>query len=333
MKSIEVIKNKTWLVSLGCTIFILYPNIAWFFCRYMYDGTTVNFKEFMILFVIRFLYCWVVSWALNRITLKMASISLVRRMVYNLLLALVAFAGYWVLRMPFDVYEAISIPIFQFLVIGLLSSMIGYIYLLYIEQREKDKEIERLQIESLKSRCAALTNQINPHFFFNSLNGVSALVRKSDNSCTLAYIDKLSDIFRYILQSDNKSLVTLNEELAFVEAFRHIMEVRFANKFQIEVDVKAEYRKLRLPVLSLLPLLENVTVHNMIDSEHRMTITISLNDKNELSVTNPIYHKLSAPDTNGTGLQNLENRFRLMLNTEIKIINDGNSFTVVMPLK
>ena len=58
MHSLDIIKRRPWMVSLGCTIFILYPNIAWFFCRYMYDGTTVNFKEFMILFVIRFLYCW-----------------------------------------------------------------------------------------------------------------------------------------------------------------------------------------------------------------------------------------------------------------------------------
>ena len=332
MKSIEVIKNKTWLVSLLCSIFVLYPNIAWFMCSTIFEDKQW-FISFALLFVIRFFYYWLSFWVLIRFTLRRPHLTLPRRVFHNILLALVAFVGYWILSQPFDVYEAISIPIFQFLVIGLLSSMIGYIYLLYIEQREKDKEIERLQIESLKSRCAALTNQINPHFFFNSLNGVSALVRQSDNPRTLAYIDKLSDIFRYILQSDNKSLVTLNEELTFVEAFRHIMEVRFANKFQIEVDVKAEYRNLRLPVLSLLPLLENVTVHNMIDSEHRMTIGISINEKRELIVTNPIYPKLSAPDTNGTGLQNLENRFRLMLNTEIKIINDGKSFTVVMPLK
>ena len=332
MKSLDIIKSKTWLVSLLCSVFVLYPNIAWFMCSTIFEDKQL-FISFVLLFVLRFFYYWLSFWVLIRFTLRRPHLTLPRRVLYNILLGLVAFVGYWILSQPFNLYEAISIPIFQFLVIGLFSSMTGYIYLLYVEQREKDKEIERLQIESLKSRCAALTNQINPHFFFNSLNGVSALVRKSDNPRTLAYIDKLSDIFRYILQSDNKALVSLDEELAFVEAFRHVMEVRFANKFQIEVDVKAEYRNLRLPVLSLLPLLENVTVHNMIDSEHRMTIGISLNDQSELIVTNPIYPKLSAPDTNGTGLQNLENRFRLMLGTEIKVINDGRSFTVVMPLK
>ena len=332
MKSLDIIKSKTWLVSLLCSIFVLYPNIAWFMCSSIFEDKQW-FISFVLLFVIRFFYYWLSFWVLICFTLCRPRLTLPRRVFYNILLALVAFVGYWILSQPFDVYEAISIPIFQFLVIGLFSSMTGYIYLLYVEQREKDKEIERLQIESLKSRCAALTNQINPHFFFNSLNGVSALVRKSDNPRTLAYIDKLSDIFRYILQSDNKALVSLDEELAFVEAFRHVMEVRFANKFQIDVDVRVEYRKLRLPVLSLLPLLENVTVHNMIDSEHRMTIGISVNKEHELIVTNPVYPKLSAPDTNGTGLQNLENRFRLMLGTDVKVANDGKYFTVIMPLK
>lgn len=90
------------------------------------------------------------------------------------------------------------------------------------------------------------------------------------------YVHELSDIFRYILQSDKRGLVTLREELEFIQSFRYVMEVRFANKlvFSIQVD-EAMQDELTLPVLSLLPLVENVTVHNRIDSEHKMEITIS----------------------------------------------------------
>lgn len=332
MKSLDIIKSKTWLVSLICTIFVVYPNAAWFFCGMIYVSAE-QFFEFGILFTFRFVYFWFTFWALIRITLRKKNLHLAKRILYNLTLSMGLFVIFWVLRSPFNVDKAISIPIFQFLVIGLFSSLIGYIYLLYVDQHEKEREIERLQLESLKSRCDALTNQINPHFFFNSLNGISALVRRGNNECTLGYVDKLSDIFRYILQSDKKSLVSLDEELEFVKAFSHVMEVRFANKLQFEIDVKEECRDLRLPVLSLLPLLENVTVHNMIDSEHRMTVRIALDEKGELSVSNPIYPKLSPPDTNGTGLQNLENRFRLMMDKEIRISDNGEVFTVYMPLK
>ena len=125
----------------------------------------------------------------------------------------------------------------------------------------------------------------------------------------------------------------MREELEFIQSFRYVMEVRFANKlvFSIQVD-EAMQDELTLPVLSLLPLVENVTVHNMIDSEHKMEITIRLNEQKELVVSNPIYPKLSPPDTNGTGLRNLESRFTLLMNRQIRIECDENTFRVYLPL-
>jgi LytS/YehU family sensor histidine kinase len=90
---------------------------------------------------------------------------------------------------------------------------------------------------------------------------------------------------------------------------------------------------LKLPVLSLLPLIDNVVVHNTIDSEHKMEVNICLNPQMELSVSNPVFPKITAPDTNGTGLKNLENRFLLLMNKQIRIVNDGTRFTVYLPLK
>lgn len=127
--------------------------------------------------------------------------------------------------------------------------------MLYSRQREKESEIERLRFENLQSRCDALANQINPHFFFNSLNGISSLIRKKDDEKTLMYVHQLSDIFRYILQSDRKGLVSLREELEFMLSFQYVMEVRFANKLTFSVRVEEERKDLlMLPVLSLLPL-------------------------------------------------------------------------------
>ena len=85
----------------------------------------------------------------------------------------------------FNYDRFISIVVFQFIIAGLLGALLGYIHLLYTSQREKEKEIERLRVENLQSRCDALMNQINPHFFFNSLNGVSALVRRGEDERTL----------------------------------------------------------------------------------------------------------------------------------------------------
>lgn len=144
---------------------------------------------------------------------------------------------------------------------------------------------------------------------------------------------EISDIFRYILQSDKRGLVALKEELMFIEAFRHVMEVRFANKLTFTIDIPEDKWNLRIPVLSLLPLVENATVHNIIDSDHRMDIRIELNERMELVVTNPIYPKLTPPDTNGTGLKNLENRFLLLMDKQIRVESDEQMFKVYLPLK
>lgn len=334
MKSLHVIKKKPWLVSLICALFMLYPNIAWFLC----DLSFVPQEDriwFYVYFIFRALWFWGLIWLLiwlnlNRIRTK----NVIKRMFWNLLMSMGGFVVFQLVTIAYHYDTFISILIFQFIVIGLLTSMIGYIYLLMIDQHEKEREIERLQIESLQSRCDALMNQINPHFFFNSLNGISSLIRKEeDDEKVLEYVSKLSDVFRYILQSDRKGLVTLDEELKFAEAFSHVMEVRFANKLTFDVDVPEGKRNLTLPVLSLIPLLENVTVHNIIDSEHQMNVRIYLNSSSELVVSNPVYPKLTEPDTNGIGLKNLQSRFELLTGKEIKIKTDGSMFEVRLPLK
>ena len=105
----------------------------------------------------------------------------------------------------------------------------------------------------------------------------------------LEYVDKLSDVFRYILQSDKKGLVTLDEELEFVKSFLYMMEIRFANKLIFRINVSEDNKNLKIPVLSLLPLIDNIVMHNTIDSEHIMEVSITMNLQMELSVSNPIF--------------------------------------------
>jgi LytS/YehU family sensor histidine kinase len=226
-----------------------------------------------------------------------------------------------------------GVLLFQFFVVFIICAFVGHVAFLNSEQMRKEQEIEQLKTENLQSRYDALANQINPHFFFNSLTGLTTLIRKKNEENSLEYVNKMSDVFRYILQSDKKGLVTLGEELDFVKAFFYMMEIRFANKLVFNINVVSEKRDLKLPVLSLLPLIDNVVVHNMIDSQHKMEVNITLSPQMELSVSNPLYPKLSPSVTNGTGLRNLENRFSLLMNQQIRIINDGSRFTVYLPLK
>lgn len=326
---------KLLLISLVSSVFIIYPNIAFFSFEHNYLGASKHAAH-ILFFILRYLFFSILIWVLIRHNvLKIKTPVFRKRLVQTFIITgigYVIYIGFSVLLSPKPEWFS-GLLLFQFFVMFLFCTLIGHVSHLYSDQRRKEQEIEQLKIENLQSRYDALTNQINPHFFFNSLNGLTSLIRKKNDESTLAYVNKLSDVFRYILQSDKKILVSLDEEIGFIHAFRYMIEIRFANKFVFDINVSEDKMDLMIPVLSLLPVIENIAVHNTIDSEHKMEVSIWLNEKMELVVSNPIFPKLSPPETGGTGLKNLESRFSLLMNKQIRVENDGKTFTVYLPLK
>lgn len=326
--------NKIFLASLLCTVFVSYPNLL--FLSWEWSCVPKENRGFYLdITLIRFLLFWIFSTFMlffNQRWLK--STQLQKRILPNVVLTIVAFGIYkGITSLICSGFDGRPIILtFQFFVIGMMGLLLGFTDYLSVIHQKKEEELQQLKIESLESRCTALTNQINPHFFFNSLGGISSLVRKKDDKLTICYIDHLSDIFRYILQSEHKGLVPLEEELEFARSFSEVMEVRYAGKLDVHIDVPDECLKLNIPVLALLPLIENVTVHNIIDSEHRMRVDIKTNSKKELMVINPLYPKQYKPDTHGTGLRNLEKRFSLLMNRQIRVEQTDKEFTVILPL-
>ncbi|MDX9946852.1 MAG: histidine kinase [Bacteroidales bacterium] len=323
------------LFSLISAVFFVYPNIAFFSMEREHLGEAKS-SVHLLFFIFRYLYFSGLTWLLISLNLKkLKTPYFSKRLVNSLIITLIAYLvyiGFSVVLSPKQEWIT-GLLLFQFFVIFIFSLLAGHLSFLLSEQRRKEHEIEQLRIENLESRYNALTNQINPHFFFNSLNGLTLLIRKKNEELTLEYVNKLSDVFRYILQSDRKVMVTLADELDFLKAFSYMMEVRLARKLVFIAEVPDDKRDLKIPVLSLLPLLENIVLHNTIDSEHKMEVRIWLNDACELAVANPIYPKLVPSESNGTGLKNLESRFLLLLNRKIRIENDGKIFTVYLPLK
>jgi sensor histidine kinase YesM len=323
------------LISLVGAIFITYPNLAYFKWEIGFLDKSMT-SSYVLYFIFRYLFFSILIWILIKYNLqRIPALAFKKRLIHTFLLTTAAYVLYVLATLLF-VYKGdcfTGILLFQFFVLFVICAFIGHVSLLNNEQIRKEQEIEQLKTENLQSRYDALTNQINPHFFFNSLNGLTSLIRKKNEDNALEYVNKMSDVFRYVLQSDKKGLVTLGEELDFVKAFFYMMEIRFASKLVFKINVPDKNRELKLPVLSLLPLIDNVVVHNTIDSEHKMDVNICLNPQLELSVSNPVFPKLTAPDTNGTGLKNLENRFLLLMNKQIRVENDGSRYTVYLPLK
>lgn len=322
------------MISLLMAVFISYPNLAWITCDISFIPDAEH-GRYMLHFVGRFMYIWATMYVLLWMNFhRLEGKDLLQRLLPTAGMALVAYVIYellcLVLHMPYDRF--LMVKTFQFCLMAATSAAIGFMAFLYVSRQEKEDELNQLRIESLQSRCNALTNQINPHFFFNSLNGIIGLVRKKDNEVTINYINELSDIFRYILQSEHRGMVSLEEELDFMSAYAQVLQVRYANKMTFEVNVPEEYQQKRLPVLSLLPLLENVPVHNMIDSEHRMVVRVGVSPEGNLVMSNTLYPKMAKAETHGTGLKNLNKRFLLMTDREIAFSESNGEFNVILPL-
>jgi sensor histidine kinase YesM len=265
---------------------------------------------------------------------KFTALTFSKRLLHTLLISFTAYQIYVLISLALSQHVDCftGMLLFQFVVACLLCTFTGYIFALYSERRNKELEIEQLKTENLQSRYNALYHQVNPHFFFNSLNSLAALVREEKKTQTLEYINKLSDVFRYILQGDKKGMVRLGEELQFLEAFRYLFEVRYAHKLTFRIAADAGNRELWIPALSLLPLVENIIKHNVIDSDHPMTISITLSDRNELVIANPIHEKLETSGNNGIGLTNLSERFMLLIHNPIVVERENGVFRVILPL-
>ncbi|MCW3785193.1 sensor histidine kinase [Plebeiibacterium sediminum] len=226
-----------------------------------------------------------------------------------------------------------GIAIFKGLFIFVSVVLFGQLYQLLYKQQNMVVENEKLKTESLQNRFEALSAQISPHFFFNSLNSLSGLVRENQNKKALKFINEISNLFRYILKGNWQELVTLKEEIFFLKAYQYLLDIKYEDKllFEIEIDEELE-SKLKLPALSLQPLVENIIKHNIISEEYPMTIRVYINVENKLIIENRFQPKAGIQNTTGIGLNNLSKRYRYLAGKEISnYIYDGK-FIVELPL-
>lgn len=213
-----------------------------------------------------------------------------------------------------------------------VSMLYGYLYGLLRRSQQMALENERLKNENLTSRYNMLVSQINPHFFFNSLNSLAMLVRETQNDRALDYIEQLSYVFRYIIQNGRNMLVPLDEELRFAEAYSYLFRTRYADKLFFDFSVDGEHRNWQLPALTLQPLIENAVKHNTITRNNPFHVQIRT-EGDRLVVSNPRIPKIDPEPGTGIGLENLKNRWELITGGTIEVVCDERKFEVRLPLQ
>lgn len=198
-----------------------------------------------------------------------------------------------------------------FCLIGILLTN-GFFYFTAYMRRSMDAEKRRVG-----SELSALRAQINPHFLFNSLNSIAALIKISPDKAENVTED-LADVFRYTLRASEHPLVTLREELEIVQLYLNIEQARFEKRLTVAINVPEELLNVSLPVLTLQPLLENSIKHGVSKKEGNHTVTIDIQMNHDLvevrvSDTGPGFphHDFNEILGTGTGLSNIFQRLKL----------------------
>jgi len=219
----------------------------------------------------------------------------------------------------------------SFFVATIVGFALGTLFFFYTQWTDALKRVQKLKEEKLIFQYETLKNQVNPHFLFNSLNTLSSLVRK-DEKLSEEFIQKLSSVYRYILENKDKDLVPVSTELEFVKDFFYLQKIRDQEKINLKIEIDNNGKEQILPV-SLQMLVENALKHNSATRKEPLEITIHFEGLDKLVVRNHIQKKMQLKDSPGIGLKNLNERCRLMLNREIEVQETADEFIVKVPVK
>jgi len=202
--------------------------------------------------------------------------------------------------------------------------------------REATVRAERLEKESAVARLDSLRRQVDPHFLFNSLNALTSLVEEHDPARAVRFIRQLSQVYRYVLDSQSQELVPLNEELEFAEAYVFLQKTRLDEALQVELSLPpaADLGALYLPPLALQLLLENALKHNTAYQAAPLRLHVAVDaTAATLTVRNTLRPRRLAPaEASGRGLANLRARYAFLTPRPVVAEPVGAEFVVTLPL-
>jgi two-component system, LytTR family, sensor kinase len=206
-----------------------------------------------------------------------------------------------------------------------------YEILFLSKERELDtKIVDQLDKELSQAELQVLTNEMDPHFIFNSLNTLNHLILNQPKQAHL-FNNRLAQVYKYFLINKNKELIPLQDELEFIEDYFYLLQIRHDNKLQLQTILGDKSSKVMIPPCSLQVLVENAIKHNEFSEANPLLIKVTVNE-HYLQVSNNIKPKLYAVNSTGIGLKNLSSRYKILFRKDITISTSHETFIVKLPL-
>lgn len=249
----------------------------------------------------------------------------------QILLQLVANADYEsFLSMAYPIRLAIT-----FLIIS--GSGITLIFYSRWREQKNTKEIDTdITLMAKEAELQKLQQQLQPHFLFNSLNSINALIIIEPDRARVM-VQQLSDFLRATLVRSDEKWITLKDELDYLELYLSIEKVRFGHRLNIDIDADDQIKLWLIPPLLIQPLVENAIKFGLYGTTEEVLIKIKISrteNSLQLEITNPFDQDMLPPSGSGFGLNGLRRRLYLLyaqndlLNTSI----NANQFTVQLTL-
>lgn len=191
-------------------------------------------------------------------------------------------------------------------------------------------ELERFKKENVEFQFESLRTQVNPHFLFNSLNTLSALIYE-DQKKAESFVRELSDVYRYILENKDRELVTLKKELEILKSYIYLILLRFEKNLSVTIDIKPGLDEMLIPPLTLQMLVENATKHNIISRKKPLKVQIYSEDE-YIVVSNKLQKKETEIYSSKLGFENIKSRYNYLSDKKVEIVEGPDEFLVKIPL-
>lgn len=208
------------------------------------------------------------------------------------------------------------------LLLGVLLTKKFYESLMVIDEIEQARKENELKL---------LRNQLNPHFLFNNLNNLNSLI-DTDKELAKEYTNRLSKIYRYLIKTKDNDIIELQKEIDLAENYIFLIKTRFDKSYHFNINNKADSLKNKLiPTGALQTLLENIIKHNK--TTLKITVKVTITITNETITVYNTKTQLNAEVTSfGTGLRNLQKRYKNLTDKSIIIDDNKDYFSVTIPV-
>ncbi len=199
-----------------------------------------------------------------------------------------------------------------------------------IEKTSLEVQAADLEKEKSQVKYHQLRNQVNPHYLFNTLTSLEALIH-SDPDLASEFVQHMAKVYRYVLRHKESEVVNLYEEVEFIEHYIRLLKIRYAEGLNVEVNLSDDALEKGIVMVTLQMLIDNAIKHNSVQSQKPLLVTIT-DDDGYIVVRNNMQERKQIQTSNGTGLQQLRDLYGYLTDDLIYIEDEDEQYTIKLPL-